>query len=169
MKTSIRAALAFILVGLATLAQAADQTAFEDFKGQPRSIESYAGHGKWLVVMIWAHDCSVCNREAAGYAEFHQAHKDKDATMLGLSIDGQAHKADAEAFIRRHQLPFPNLLGEPQISALFYTMQTGNRFAGTPSILIYNRDGRLVAADVGAVPPEVIADFIAKQDSAAGG
>ena len=36
----------------------------QDFDGQPKSISDYAGKGKWLVVMIWASDCHICNQEA---------------------------------------------------------------------------------------------------------
>jgi len=160
MKRISMAALAALLGGLALAAQAAPEV-FTDFDGKPRSIESYAGGGKWLVVMIWASDCRVCNQEAGSYARFHQAHKDRDATLLGVSIDGQDKKADAEAFIQRHELPFPNLLGEPQTSMLYYTMKTGAPFTGTPTILLYGPDGQLQAAQAGAVPPEVIEDFMA--------
>jgi len=33
-----------------------------DFDGNPKAISDYSGKGKWLVVMIWASDCHVCNR-----------------------------------------------------------------------------------------------------------
>jgi len=170
MKRFAMAALAVMMGCLSLGAQAAEgQAVFSDFAGQQRSIESYAGGGKWLVVMIWAHDCHVCNQEAESYAQFHVAHKDKDATMLGVSIDGQAQKADAEAFIKRHDLPFPNLIGEPQTTMLYYMMETQSRFSGTPSIMVYDPQGKLVAAQAGAVPPEVIEDFIAKNPPAKAG
>lgn len=159
--------LVALSVTLGLLAQAAEEPAFRDFNGQPRTIESYTGGGKWLVVMIWAHDCHVCNMEAESYAHFHESHKDKDATILGVSLDGQANKADAQAFIQRHDLPFPNLIGEPDAVMLYFMMATQTQFRGTPSILVYNPDGQLVAAQAGAVPPEVIEAFIAEQSGAA--
>lgn len=155
-----------LLLSCAALGARAADDMFTDFAGQPRTIESYAGGGKWLVVMVWAHDCHVCNQEAEGYARFHLAHKDTDATVLGLSIDGQAHKADAEAFIARHRLPFPNLIGEGPTSKLYYMMLTRSQFLGTPSILVFDPAGDLVAAQAGAVPAEVIEDFMARQASA---
>lgn len=162
-------AVAFLaLAGLAANAAPDGAEIFSDFSGQPRAIESFAGKGKWLVVMIWASDCHVCNMEAEGYAQFHTAHQDKDATLLGVSIDGQAKKADAEDFIRRHELPFPNLIGEPETTMLWYLMNTGAQFAGTPTIMVYAPDGKLMAAQAGAVPPEVIEDFMARSGAAAG-
>jgi peroxiredoxin len=152
------------------LAQAGDDTLlYDDFNGQQRSIESYAGDGKWLVVMIWAHDCHVCNMEVESYAQFHAAHKDETARVLGVSLDGQARKAEAEAFIERHDLPFPNLLGEPATTMLHYAMLTGAQFRGTPTILLYGPDGSLRAAQAGAVPVENIEAYIMRQDAAAAG
>lgn len=156
------AALAVMMGCLAVSAQAADDPVFTDFAGESRSIESYAGDGKWLVVMIWAHDCHVCNMEAETYAQFHEAHKDKDAHMLGISMDGKEKKAEAEAFIQRHDLPFPNLIGEPQTTMLYYLTLTQSPFRGTPTILLYGPDGKLKAAQAGAVPVEVIEAYIAK-------
>lgn len=169
MKRLTQAALAVLITAFSAVATAAEeQQIFTDFAGKASSIESYAGNGKWLVVMIWAHDCHVCNMEAESYAQFHTDHKDKDATVLGVSIDGEANKADAQAFITRHDLPFPNIIGEPEPSMLYYMMLTQSQFRGTPSIMVYDPAGELVAAQAGAVPPDVIEGFIAKQAAKAG-
>lgn len=140
---------------------------FEDMNGQPQTIASYTGNGQWLVVMIWAHDCHVCNMEVENYAHFHATHADTGARVLGISLDGPAKRADAQAFIDRHDLPFPNLIGEPQAVMLQYMMLTGTQFRGTPSILLYDPDGELKAAQAGAVPTEAIEAFIEQQAAAA--
>lgn len=149
---------------LLPIAQADDDVLFRDFDGQPRTVESFAGDGKWLVVMVWAHDCHVCNVEAESYAQFHEDHKDGKATVLGLSLDGADGRAEAEAFIARHDLPFPNLIGEPEATMLYYAMQTQSQFRGTPSILLFGPDGELRAAQAGAVPTTSIEAYIAKND-----
>jgi peroxiredoxin len=132
----------------------------KDFSGNPGSIEQYTGKDKWLVVMIWAHDCHVCNTEASHYDFFHHAHKKKDATVLGLSVDGQEKLEDAQKFIARHELSFPNLIGEPDdVATMFYEL-TGQVWIGTPSFLIYDPTGKLVVQQVGAVPVDLIENFI---------
>lgn len=152
----------FLMVLMAVSAHASEDTLFHDFDGQPRTVESFTGNGKWLVVMIWAHDCHVCNQEAESYAQFHEAHKDDKATVLGISLDGAAKKADAEAFIERHDLPFPNLLGELTPTMLYYSMQTQSQFRGTPTLLLFDPEGKLRAAQAGAVPTTSIEAYIAK-------
>ena len=141
------------------LAQAAGLT---DLQGHARNIGDYTGKGKWTVVMIWASDCVVCNREVFHYVDFQTFHSDKDARVLGISMDGAAGVADAKAFIDRHAINFPNLIGEPQEVAELYTNATGQPWRGTPSFLIYDPQGKLRAGQVGAVPTELINEFIAR-------
>ncbi|MDH5360196.1 MAG: TlpA family protein disulfide reductase [Gammaproteobacteria bacterium] len=146
----------------------------EDFNGKSASIEEYTGKGKWLVVMIWAHDCHVCNQEASNYDFFHDAYKDKTASVLGISIDGVANKAKAQAFITRHNLSFPNLIGNSfefkqmfnEISADF--AQAGWQAMPTPGFLIYNPKGKLVVQEIGAVPVTLIEAYIERNSNAAG-
>jgi len=78
-------------------------------------------------------------------------------------MDGEEKKAQAAAFVERHALPYPNLIGEPEATMLYYMMQTGSPFRGTPTILVYDPQGKLKAAQAGAVPVENIEAYIAKQ------
>ena len=144
------------------------QTPFRDFDGKPRAIAEYAGDGKWLVVKIWAHGCHVCNMEAENYAYFHEKHQDADARVLGISMDGVAELAEARAYVERHDLTFPNLIGEPGAVMQHYVELTGQNFLGTPTILLYDPSGKLVAAQAGAVPTEVIERFMASHAASGG-
>lgn len=157
---SIRRVMAALVIGLLwlPLAQAGGLT---DMDGKPRDLKDYLGDGKWTVVMIWASDCHVCNSEAHQYVDFHTFHKDKDARVVGISLDGRAGKADAQQFIERHSINFPNLIGDPQQVASVYADATGESLQGTPSFVVYDPSGKVRAADAGAIPAEVIGEFIA--------
>lgn len=137
------------------------------FDGTLHSLDEYTGKGKWTVVMIWAYDCSVCNAEAENYVKFHNAHKDKDAFILGISMDGKEHKSDAVKFIQRHKVDFQNLIDEPENVADLYSSLTGKPWVGTPTFLIFSPSGELRAAQVGAVPTNLIASYIAKHSEPA--
>ena len=167
MRDTKKLLLALLITGMTLAVHAADEIILTDFDGEPRTIESYAGDGRWLVVMIWAHDCHVCNQEVESYAQFHEAHRETNAHVLGVSLDGAANRADAEAFIERHDLPFPNLIGEPQRVMLKYLMLTQSQFRGTPSILLYDPAGKLRAAQAGAVPTASIEAYIARDSGKA--
>jgi peroxiredoxin len=133
------------------------------FDGTPESINKYMEKGKWLVVMIWASDCHVCNQEANQYVKFHQAHTVKDASVLGISMDGKQKRTDAEKFLEQHDVNFPNLIGEPMRVANLYQQLTGGPWLGTPSFLVYGPDGELRGAQAGAVPTSIIESFIEQE------
>ena len=137
----------------------------KDFKGEFHTIDDYKKDGRWLIVMLWASDCHVCNQEAHEYVKFHSAHANKDAQMLGISLDGKSTKAEAEKFIQKHKVNFPNLIGEPEMVAQMYQNLTGNAWVGTPTFLVYGPDGELRAQQVGAVPTSVIESFMAEESA----
>ena len=136
-------------------------TGFFSFDGKPTPLESYTDNGNWTVVMFWASDCAVCNAESQQYVEFYERHKGNGIQVLGISLDGQQKQADAEQFIERNGISFPNLIIDPQQGADFYTSNTGENWIGTPTFMIYAPKGELKAAQIGAVPVKLIEDYIA--------
>ena len=154
----IKLITAAVLLLSANLASAGPLT---DFDGNTASINDYAGKGKWLVVMFWASDCHICNKEAHQYVALHKRNKDDGNTqVLGVSTDGLSNKAVAQGFIDEHKLNFPNLIGTlDNVGAMYYDM-IGEHWVGTPTILIYSPEGKIRAAQAGAVPSEIIEDFI---------
>ena len=154
---------AYSLILFFSLVAYASAGALYDLNGQKKRVEDYLGHGKWTVVMFWASDCHICHLKAPDYVAFQEKHKNDNIRMLGMVLDGKANKADAEAFIREYKVNFPNLTGDPEDVAGFYQDNTGSFFVGTPTFMIYSPDGEVRAADSGAVPVNVIEDFIASQ------
>lgn len=141
---------------------------FYDFDKKPQELEQYVGKGKWTVVMFWASNCHVCNVEAEQYIQFHESHKDTDALVVGISLDGLSGDGlkKAKGFIKRHDVTFPNLIGSRSDVIYYYTQVINGPWQGTPSFLIYTPKGELVAAQAGAVPADLIEEFMASQSAA---
>ncbi|MGD8568293.1 MAG: TlpA disulfide reductase family protein [Gammaproteobacteria bacterium] len=156
-----------ILIAAFAPAMATADTSLKDFDGNVKNVDQYTGNGKWLVVMLWASDCAVCNREVHEYVAFHKQHHNKDARMLGVSLDGEAKKADARGFLKKHNVNFPSLIGDPLTVAAMYQNLTGDTWVGTPSFMVYTPDGKLLGAQAGAVPVSVIESFIQRESSGA--
>lgn len=151
--------LATMMLGLfAPLAQA--DSALRDMRGQISTLAEQKIPGQWTVVMIWASGCHVCNQEAGEYVKFHDQHAGETAQVVGMSIDGWSAQGDADAFIERHQIQFPNLIGDVETVARWYATETGEAFRATPTFVVFGPEGELRAAQAGAVPPKVIEDFI---------
>jgi peroxiredoxin len=162
-----RQILAVVLGGLLTLTAWADapNIALRDLDGRARNVNEFVGHGKWTVVVVWAHDCGICAREIGQMTALHAAHRDKDAIVLGVTLDGSAHLKEARAFVKRHKLPFVNLITEPSREVL---MKFGaGEFVGTPTYYIYNPKGEIVGQNIGPVSRKEVEAFIASEQEAA--
>lgn len=151
--------LLLLLAPLWALAVGPDIT-LKGLDGKARNVNEFIGKGKWTVVAIWASDCPICKREIHQMAFFHDAHKNKDAIVLGVSVDGYANKAKVQRFIDEHSLDFTNLIAEPEQIARF----GAGRFVGTPTYYVYSPQGELAAKQVGPTTQEDIEQFIAKSN-----
>lgn len=162
-----RKIMAAIFGGFLTLTAwaAAPSIALHDLDGRARNVNEFVGHGKWTIVVIWAHDCHICGREIGEMAAFHAAHRDKDAIVLGVTLDGAARLKEARAFVKRHKLPFVNLVIEPAEQELMKF--GGGEFVGTPTYYIYNPKGELAGKNIGPVSRKEVESFIVSGDPAA--
>jgi peroxiredoxin len=144
------------------LAAMADDALY-DLEGHSRGLSDYIGRGQWTVVMIWASSCGVCQYEAPHLEAFQQKHKDSDAQVLGVSIDGRDGMADAQQFVDDHELSFPNLVGSPEAVAALYYDLTGNHLLGTPGFLVLDPAGRLRTYESGRIDVALLERFIQRQ------
>lgn len=159
--TVLRKSLAiFLAIGLVSSFAHADSV-LRDMRGNITTFDAQQTPGQWTVVMIWASDCHVCNKESGQYSKFYTQHAGRDANMIGISIDGQQGKKAAEAFIKRNGAIFPNLIGDVQTVSRWYQMETGELFRATPTFVVFDPSGKVRAAQPGAVPPAIIEGFIA--------
>lgn len=138
----------FLLALLIGTAQAsAPNIPLPALDGTPRNVNEFIGQGKWVVVVFWAHDCSICASEIHKINAFHTAHKDKDAIVLGVTLDGAAYLPHARKFALTHQLQFTNLLTEPDAEVV--KQFGGGTFVGTPTHYFYDPVGRIVGRKIG--------------------
>ena len=158
MNQAIRWMAIFTLLMLPLLATAAaPNVVLKDVDGKSHRVDQYIGKGKWVVVVVWAHNCPICNREIDQMAFFHAANRKKNAIVLGLSIDGWSRREKARAFIDRHALNFPNLLVD--ISTVVDHFGDGD-FLGTPTYYIFDPKGNMVKEVVGPMSQEYAENFI---------
>lgn len=159
LKYSIFPGLIFGLLGFSAVQAEAPDLVINDLQGKSVPISKYVGKGKWTVVMLWAHNCPTCNQEVQSMSFFHDDHKDKDATVLGVSVDGSARLAKARGFVDNHGLDFPNLIIEPEQAQI--QKFGGGPFVGTPTFYVYSPEGKLEAKHVGPINTDDLEKFIA--------
>ena len=121
--------------------------------------------GKWTLVMIWTTYCGVCKDQFPLLEAFHSAHQSTDAVVVGIALDGYDHIDKIAAHIAENAISFPNFVGElPQISPSVEEA-TGERFDGTPTYLLFNAEGAIMAFKVGPIRLGEIERFIEENPS----
>lgn len=138
--------LALLLISYAAGAAPPDLR-LPDLSGKARNTNEFIGKGRWVIVTVWSADCPICQRDMYHMTFLHDERKDKDVRVLGLSIDGQANRAKAQAFADDQGLNFPNLLGNPGDASRL----SGHPLAGTPTYYFFAPDGKFATLRVGAL------------------
>ena len=126
---------------------AAPDIRLKDMDGNDHHVSEFIGQGKWTIVVVWSADCPICRRDIYHMTFFHDEHRKTDATVLGLSIDGQAGRDKARAFVNDQSLNFPNLLGEPGDPGRL----SGTMFIGTPTYYVFSPEGKFMTQRIGPV------------------
>lgn len=157
-KSLFRAAL--VLLWLPVLTLATPSLSLPDLNGKTHNVNEYIGQGRWVVMVIWAHDCPICNAEIHQMLFFNDAHRDRDAMVLGISIDGAAKIEQARNFVETHSLDFLNLITEPDGIAL-RALGAGPLY-GTPTFYVFEPEGELVAQQIGPLTQERLEEFIVR-------
>lgn len=130
--------------------------------GKNTNLASQIDGDKWLLLMFWATDCVICEREKPLISKFHTEHKDIDAQVVGIALEGYARVEEIQSYLAKHKPSFPSFTGEYSDLANSYTNATGEVLRGTPTYLLYTPDGQLVANNPGPVSSGAIEKFIEK-------
>jgi cytochrome c biogenesis protein CcmG/thiol:disulfide interchange protein DsbE len=102
--------------------------------------------GKAVVVNFWASWCAPCKEEAPVLEEIWAKGKQRDLVVVGL--DAKDFRPDARRFMRRFGITFPVVYDGPGGTTDDYGV------TGFPETFVIDREGRVVAAFVGAVNGE---------------
>lgn len=137
---------------------------FEGLDGKQHPLSQYLGQSKWTIVGIWAPRCRYCHQEMPERERLHRS-RSADINVIGIAVDfptmGYAKPDEVRAFVRRHRLSYPILLADGGVAA----MLGGGELIGTPTTLLFNPRGELVARQPGRVSNKVIEDYIAKSSA----
>ena len=158
--------LAVLLMVPALALAAGPDIKLRDIEGKVRNVNEYIGQGKWTIVAVWSADCPICRRDIYHMTFFYDEHRKKDATVLGLSVDGFDNRAKARGFIEDQSLNFPNLIGEPKDASRL----SGAMFIGTPTYYFFSPEGKFMTQRIGPVTQQqaehILGDLKNKKDKA---
>lgn len=120
------------------------------------------GKGKWTLVMIWATNCHICREQKPKISAFHDAHKDVDARVFGISLDGAGKLAKVKQYMAEYQVTFPTFIGDMMRVMKDYEKLTTEPFGGTPTYLLFSPGGLLKGNNPGPITVSALERFIAR-------
>jgi peroxiredoxin len=121
--------------------QEAPHFTLSDLEGRPVRLADL--RGKVVLLNFWATWCPPCRAEMPSMEGAYRAYRDRGFTILAVAGDRQGAPVVAP-FMREYGLTFPTVLDVTGAVAARYRVRT------IPTTLLLDREGRIVAREVGA-------------------
>jgi len=123
--------------------------------GDPVTSKQYAG--KVLVVNFWYAGCPPCRVEAPALEQLSQKYAAQGVGFLGVNLYDSAQTADS--FEKEKGVTYPSVLDRDTGSVLLAFSKTVPPKA-TPTTLVVDKEGRVAARILGAIPDKSILDTL---------
>lgn len=156
--------ITLILLLTTSITHAANWLEVRTIDGKFTTLSQHFEEGKWTLVMLWTTNCGVCISEYPIMSDFHDKHKDIDAKVIGVSLDGYAQLDTITSHINEMPMTFDNLIGELTVVAFNYEASTEESLLGTPTYMMFNPQGQLVGHNPGPVKLEALESFIQRDN-----
>ena len=129
--------------------------------GEDVALSSYFEPGKWTMVMLWTTYCVTCRKQFPMISRYHNEHKDQDAKVIGISLDGLALMDRVRDYILQQPMAFESGVTEIARFTRAFKAITEEDFMGTPTYLMFDPTGALVGHAAGPMKIELAERFIA--------
>ena len=108
--------------------------------GTLAKLSDYVGKGKVVLVDFWGSWCMWCVRETPNMKAVYEKYKDQDFTVLGLACKDK--RENTEKACEYHGTHWPQIFNCGDIPMKLYGL------SGLPQIMLFDRDGTLLARDL---------------------
>lgn len=139
-------------------AQRGEPVTFEGTLANGHTVSSQQYRGHVLVVNFWYAGCPPCREEAPELEKLFQKYRNEGVDFLGVNLYDSA--ATVQSFEADKSITYPSVLDRDTGSVLLAFSKTVPP-KSTPTTLVVDREGRVAARILGALPgPGILDSFI---------
>lgn len=117
------------------------------------------------VIMVWTTYCPVCRAQYPVLSRFHDAHHNRDATVLGIALAEPEDRAAVASYRSATRQSFPSVTVRPEALVDAFERAVGEPFGGTPTYLLFDAAGTLRTYLVGPTTEAQLEELIASHDA----
>lgn len=112
-----------------------------------------------VVLVFWSIFCEPCRFEMPAIQKMHEKYKDKGLDVLAVALDGEPLKNSIVGFVKQEGYTFRVLIDELDAQEMFKVADPYG-VAGTPTIYVLDRGGKIVLARAGRLKEEELEKVI---------
>lgn len=124
----------------------------KDAEGAPFHFAEERGK-KPVLLFFWSIFCEPCRLEMPVLQKMHVQHKDSGLDVVGVSLDGEPLKSSIRGFVKQEGYTFRVLIDELDSRESFKAADAYG-VAGTPTLFLVDRAGKIILARAGRVKEE---------------
>lgn len=131
---------------------AAPDFSIPDADGKQFRLGDEKGKKAFLLV-FWSIFCEPCRAEMPVIQKMHEKYREAGLEVAAIALDGEPLKGSISGFIKQEGYTFRVLIDELDASEMFKVADPYG-VAGTPTLIILDRAGKVALARAGRLPEE---------------
>lgn len=145
-------------IDMLKVGDSAPQFALEDIEGNTLDLAEAVPKKAHLLV-FWSIFCEPCKAEMPLIQRLYEQYREKGFDVLAVAMDGEPMKKSIQGLVKQQGYTFRVFIDKLAADESFVAADPYG-VAGTPTLYIVDKEGKIAFAEVGRTPKEVLEEAI---------